>query len=94
MRWHQVIGSWFRSRSHRIISAIPGDVKSWWCLCTLNTAYTEAELDYFVDAQPQLFVGAQARAGVDCLTLDEHSGGSLMQRQEMLQEPMNGSKSR
>ena len=27
----------------------------------LNTAYTEAELDYFVaDAQPQLFVGAQA----------------------------------
>ncbi|MEC8500099.1 MAG: AMP-binding protein, partial [Pseudomonadota bacterium] len=46
----------------------------------LNTAYTEAELDYFVtDAQPQLFVGAEQRAGVNCLTLNEHGEGSLMQ---------------
>lgn len=46
----------------------------------LNTSYTEAELDYFVtDAQPQLFVGAEQRAGVNCLTLNEHGEGSLMQ---------------
>ena len=53
----------------------------------LNTAYTEAELDYFVtDAQPQLFVGAEQRAGVNCLTLNE-------QRPKALQMPMNAKQS-
>ena len=60
----------------------------------LNTAYTEAELDYFVtDAQPQLFVGAEQRAGVNCLTLNEHGEGSLMQAAKALQMPMNAKQS-
>ena len=44
----------------------------------LNTAYTVAELDYFVDgAQPRLFVGADVRDGVCSFTLDANGGGSL-----------------
>ena len=44
----------------------------------LNTAYTVAELDYFVDdAQPRLFVGADLRDGVCSFTLDANGGGSL-----------------
>ncbi len=45
----------------------------------LNTAYTAAELDYFVDdAEPTLFVGAAERADVTSLTLDAHGHGSLI----------------
>ena len=35
----------------------------------LNIAYTEAELDYFGDAEPVLYVGDQARADVACAQL-------------------------
>lgn len=46
----------------------------------LNTAYTSAELDYFVgDADPALFVSASVRDDVQSLTLDGQGGGSLMQ---------------
>jgi malonyl-CoA/methylmalonyl-CoA synthetase len=46
----------------------------------LNTAYTPAELDYFVaDAEPRLFVSSEARSDVDSLTLDANGGGSLIQ---------------
>ena len=46
----------------------------------LNTAYTVAELDYFVDdAQPRLFVGAELRDGVSSFTLDANGGGSLVE---------------
>jgi malonyl-CoA/methylmalonyl-CoA synthetase len=46
----------------------------------LNTAYTVAELDYFVDdAQPGLFVGADLRDGVCSFTLDANGGGSLLE---------------
>ena len=45
----------------------------------LNTAYTVAELDYFVsDAKPALFVGANDRVGMSSLTLDAHGGGTLV----------------
>ncbi len=45
----------------------------------LNTAYTSAELDYFVgDAEPRLFVGAQPRSDVASLTLDAAGQGSLI----------------
>ena len=45
----------------------------------LNTAYTDTELEYFIaDATPTLFLGAQSRADVSSLTLDEHGDGSLM----------------
>ncbi|MEM9622460.1 MAG: AMP-binding protein [Pseudomonadota bacterium] len=44
----------------------------------LNTAYTEAELDYFVgDASPQLFVGKTARSDVTSLTLAGDGTGTL-----------------
>ena len=44
----------------------------------LNTAYTEAELDYFMaDAEPALFVGASARVDVSSLTLDDRGQGSF-----------------
>ena len=46
----------------------------------LNTAYTAAEIDYFIsDAEPALFVGGTERADVPSLTLDGHGNGSLMQ---------------
>ena len=49
----------------------------------LNTAYTAAELDYFLgDAEPQLFVGREMREDVACLTLvsdpDGQSSGGLV----------------
>ncbi len=51
----------------------------------LNTAYTRAEVDYFIDdAEPTIFVCASERAGefdaIDArvLTLDADGGGSLM----------------
>jgi malonyl-CoA/methylmalonyl-CoA synthetase len=45
----------------------------------LNTAYTDAELEYFIgDAEPALFVGMAARDNVVALTLDANGGGSLM----------------
>lgn len=45
----------------------------------LNTAYTSAELDYFVaDAKPALFVGSTARTDVASLTLDAQGKGSLL----------------
>ena len=45
----------------------------------LNTAYTDRELDYFIeDSEPTLFVGRDSRADVVSLTLDEHGKGSLM----------------
>ena len=44
----------------------------------LNTAYTEAELQYFVqDAQPALFVGSGARTDVTSATLDAQGAGSF-----------------
>ena len=46
----------------------------------LNTAYTQAELDYFVeDAEPKLFVGEQPREDVASLTLDGAGQGSLIE---------------
>jgi len=45
----------------------------------LNTAYTISELEYFlVDAEPALFVGAQALGDVRCLTLSADGQGSLV----------------
>ena len=45
----------------------------------LNTAYTDRELDYFLeDSEPALFVGKDLRSDVLSLTLDEHGKGSLM----------------
>jgi len=45
----------------------------------LNTAYTDRELDYFLeDSEPALFVGKDSRSDVLSLTLDEHGKGSLM----------------
>ena len=45
----------------------------------LNTAYTSAELDYFIgDAEPSLFVGAEPRTDVTSHTLDGSGQGSLM----------------
>lgn len=45
----------------------------------LNTAYTAAELDYFVgDAEPVLFVGRTAREDVTSLTLQADGTGSLL----------------
>ena len=45
----------------------------------LNTAYTSAELDYFIgDAEPSLFVGSSTRGDVASLTLDGAGKGSLM----------------
>ena len=50
----------------------------------LNTAYTTAELDYFVaDAEPKLFAGAHSRADVASLTLlveGEVASGTLLER--------------
>ena len=44
----------------------------------LNTAYTEAELQYFVqDAQPALFVGSRPRSDVTSATLDAQGLGSF-----------------
>ncbi len=44
----------------------------------LNTAYTAAELDYFVEnAEPTLFVGSQERTDVASLTLDANGAGTL-----------------
>ncbi len=44
----------------------------------LNTAYTAAELDYFVaDSEPALFVGATGRDDVASLTLDAQEQGTL-----------------
>jgi malonyl-CoA/methylmalonyl-CoA synthetase len=46
----------------------------------LNTAYTVAELDYFVDdAQPRLFVGTDIRVGVSSFTLDGNGQGTLLE---------------
>ncbi len=45
----------------------------------LNTAYTAAELDYFLaDAQPALFVGKSPREDVPSLTLDDSGQGWLI----------------
>ena len=45
----------------------------------LNTAYTEAELDYFVgDAEPVLYVGDQARADVACAKLRTGNAQQLL----------------
>lgn len=45
----------------------------------LNTAYTAAELDYFVgDAEPAVFVGAEPRADVNSFTLNGAGKGSLV----------------
>ncbi len=45
----------------------------------LNTAYTAAELEYFVgDAEPALFVGSEPRSDVDSFTLQADGSGSLM----------------
>ena len=62
----------------------------------LNTAYTQAEVDYFIaDAAPALFVGEQPRTDVASLTLDAGGGGSLtMAIQEAMDEakdPANNS---
>ncbi len=44
----------------------------------LNTAYTEVEVDYFVqDAKPTLFVGQNLRADVKAFTMDESGQGTL-----------------
>ena len=44
----------------------------------LNTAYTDAELDYFIsDAEPALFVGRAPREGVPSLELDAEGNGTL-----------------
>ena len=46
----------------------------------LNTAYTDKELDYFIeDSEPTLFVGKDIRSDVFSLTLDEHGKGSLIE---------------
>lgn len=46
----------------------------------LNTAYTPAELDYFVaDAEPVLFFSSQRRGDVTSYTLDADGGGTWMQ---------------
>lgn len=46
----------------------------------LNTAYTRAELDYFIaDAQPRVFVGAETRDDVLSLTLNGAGEGSLIE---------------
>ena len=80
MKWSPVIGSWFRWINRQKIWLFISRHKVGGVYVPLNAAYTEAELDYFVtDAQPQLFVGAEQRAGVNCLTLNEHGEGSLMQ---------------
>ncbi|HCG71370.1 MAG TPA: hypothetical protein DE147_12945, partial [Gammaproteobacteria bacterium] len=45
----------------------------------LNTAYTEAELDYFVsDAEPVLYVGEQSRQDVACATLQTREARCLL----------------
>jgi len=45
----------------------------------LNTAYTAAELEYFVsDAEPALFVGSEPRDDVASLTLRADGSGSLL----------------
>ena len=47
-------------------------------MCRSTPHIPPAELDYFVgDAQPALFVGAQARGDVSSLTLDGQGAGSL-----------------
>lgn len=45
----------------------------------LNTAYTQAELDYFVaDAEPVLYVGGQTRDDVVCAQLNERTAEDLL----------------
>ncbi|NCF44061.1 MAG: AMP-binding protein [Proteobacteria bacterium] len=45
----------------------------------LNTAYTEAELDYFVsDAEPVLYVGEQSRQDIVCATLQTRAAQRLL----------------
>ena len=54
----------------------------------LNTAYTAAELDYFVgDAEPALFVGGQARQDVPSLTLDGQGQGTLTEALPDIADP-------
>ena len=46
----------------------------------LNTAYTDAEVDYFVqDAKPTLFVGQSQRSDVKTFTMDENGQGTLLE---------------
>ena len=46
----------------------------------LNTAYTDAEVDYFVqDAMPTLFVGQSQRSDVKTFTMDENGQGTLLE---------------
>jgi malonyl-CoA/methylmalonyl-CoA synthetase len=47
----------------------------------LNTAYTQTEVDYFInDAQPALFVGQIERSDVQTFTMDDHGQGTLLER--------------
>ena len=46
----------------------------------LNTAYTDAEVDYFVqNAKPTLFVGQSQRSDVKTFTMDENGQGTLLE---------------
>jgi malonyl-CoA/methylmalonyl-CoA synthetase len=55
----------------------------------LNTAYTSAELDYFVaDAEPVLFVGSAPRGDVASLTLHADSSGTLIEELEATVPPI------
>ena len=52
-------------KSPENLALLSRDTQSRRCLRTSEHGLSEAELDYFVtDAQPQLFVGAEQRAGV------------------------------
>jgi malonyl-CoA/methylmalonyl-CoA synthetase len=75
-------------KSAEAIALYLGTVRAGAIFLPLNTAYTLAEVEYFVgDAEPKLIVCDPARAepvgllasryGVEIETLDEHGGGSL-----------------
>ena len=47
----------------------------------LNTAYTQAEVDYFInDAEPALFVGQSERVDVKTFTMGDNGQGTLLER--------------
>ena len=47
----------------------------------LNTAYTQAEVDYFInDAEPALFVGQSERVDVKAFTMGDNGQGTLLER--------------
>lgn len=65
-------------KSRQNLALYLGVLRSGAVYVPLNTAYTEAELDYFIaDAEPRLFIGKTARQDVMSLTLDERGEGSL-----------------